>query len=144
MLGSCQPHLGPRVGAHIEVFAANRVVLVPEGIGTRPPRSFSGGRISAAGCYGSLATLDPTGLVLVRPTARATLSDLFRAWGQPLSPTRLVSFSAPRGGRVAVFVDGQPWRGDPAAVPLSRHSEIVIEVGPRVPPHASYVFPPGA
>jgi len=28
-------------------------------------------------------------------------------------------------------------------VPLARHSEIVLEVGPYVPPHRSYTFPPG-
>jgi len=28
-------------------------------------------------------------------------------------------------------------------VPLTRHAEIVLEVGPHVPPHSSYMFPPG-
>jgi hypothetical protein len=28
-------------------------------------------------------------------------------------------------------------------VPLTPHAEIVLEVGPHVPPHASYTFPPG-
>ena len=44
---------------------------------------------------------------------------------------------------MAVFVDGRPWRGAPGAVPLTRHAEIVLEVGPHVPPHSSYAFPPG-
>jgi hypothetical protein len=44
---------------------------------------------------------------------------------------------------VAVFVDGRRWRGAPAAVPLTPHAEIVLEVGPHVPPHSSYAFPPG-
>jgi hypothetical protein len=52
-------------------------------------------------------------------------------------------FSVPAGSRVAVFVGGRRWRGLPASVPLARHSEIVLEVGPYVPPHASYTFPPG-
>jgi hypothetical protein len=42
-----------------------------------------------------------------------------------------------------VFVDGERWPGAPAAVPLTRHAEIVLEVGPRVPPHSSYAFPAG-
>ena len=54
-----------------------------------------------------------------------------------------VGTSASPGDSVAVFVDGRPWRGPPAAVPLQRHSEIVLEVGPHVPPHAAYTFPPG-
>jgi hypothetical protein len=144
VVGTCDARLGPRGGVHVEVFAENRVVLVPAGIGTRPPLGFSSGRISGAGCYGALVTFEPTGVVLVRPGSSLVVADLFRAWGQPLSPDRLLSFSAPDGSRVTVFVDGRPWRGAPGTVPLRRHSEIVLEVGPYVPPHASYTFPPGS
>jgi hypothetical protein len=143
LVGPCRRSLGPRTGVHVELFAANRVVLVPAGIGARPPWAFSSGRISAARCYGDLITLEPTGLVLVRRGAKPTLSELFGAWGQPLSRSRLASFLAPAGTRVAVFVDGRRWRGLPGRVPLATHSEIVLEVGPYVPPHASYTFPPG-
>jgi hypothetical protein len=125
------------------VFGANRVVIVPAGIGTRPPRRFSEGRMSGAACFGSLVTLEPTGLVLARPGSRSSLADLFRAWGQPLSERRLAGFSAPSGHTVRVFVGGRPWPGPPGSVPLSRHGEIVLEVGPHVPPHRSYLFPPG-
>jgi hypothetical protein len=141
--GGCLPALGGRVGVHVEVFAANRVVLLPAGIGTRPPRTWLTGRITRADCYGALVTLDPTGLVLVRPGTRLTVAALFRSWGQPLSATQLTSFRAAAGTRVAVFVDGQPWRGAPGAVPLTPHAEIVLEVGPHVPPHSAYAFPPG-
>ena len=139
----CRSSLGPRFGVHVELFAANRVVIVPAGIGTLPPRAFSAGRISAARCYGSLVTLEPTGLVLVRPGSRQSLSDLFRSWGQPLSPQRLASFTAAAGSRVAGFVDGRRWGGRPGSVPLTRHREIVLEIGPHVPPHVSYTFPRG-
>ncbi len=128
---------------HIEVFAANRVVIVPAGIGTRPPVTLAAGRITGARCYGELVTLDPTGVVLVRTGTRMSLADLFRAWGQPLSPRQLTSFAALAGTRVAVFVDGRRWRGAPGSVPLTYHAEIVLEVGPHVPPHASFIFPPG-
>ena len=141
--GACQRSLGPRVGVHVEVFAANRVLLLPAGIGAQQPWAKLDGRIASAPCYGALVTLDPTGLVLVRPGARLTLADLFRSWGEPLSRTRLTSFSAPAGSQVAVFVDGRRWNGGPASVPLTRHAEIVLEVGPPVPPHSSYAFPPG-
>jgi len=126
------------------VFAANRVVLLPAGIGVRSPRTSVTGQITQANCYGALVTLDPTGLVLVRPGAGLTLAALFRSWGQPLSATRLASFRPAAGTRVAVFVDGRPWPGTPGAVPLTRHAEIVLEVGPHVPPHSSYAFLPGS
>jgi hypothetical protein len=141
--GSCGRSLGPRVGVHVEVFAANRVLLLPAGIGARQPWRELNGAIVSARCYGALVTLDPTGLVLVRRGARLTLGDLFRSWGEPLSRTRLTSFTAQNGTQVAVFVDGRPWRAAPTAVPLTRHAEIVLEVGPHVPPHSSYAFPPG-
>ena len=72
------------------------------------------------------------------------MAALFRSWGQPLSATRLASFQAAAGTHVTVFVDGRPWPGAPGAVPLTRHAEIVLEVGPHVPPHSSYAFPPGS
>jgi hypothetical protein len=142
-IGDCRARLGRRVGVHVELFAANRVVLVPAGIGTMAPRTIAAGRISRARCYGELVTLDPTGLVLVRSGTAPSLGDLFRSWGQPLSARRLGPFAAPAGTRVAVFVDGRRRRGSPASVPLSAHAEIVLEVGPAVPPHSSYAFPPG-
>jgi len=126
----------------VEVFGANRVVIVPAGIGVRPPIRLSAGRISSAGCFGSLVTLEPTGVVLVRPGSRLFLSDLFRSWGQPLSRCRVASFVP--GGPIVVFVDGRRWSGAPGSVPMSRHAEIVVEAGPFVPPHSSYAFPPGS
>lgn len=141
--GRCERSLGPRFGVHVELFAADRVVIVAAGIGTTPPRRFSEGRISAARCYGELVTLEPTGVLLVRPGPPLLLAELFRSWGQPLSSRRLASFPASGRSRVLVFVDGRRWPASPGQVPLLRHSEIVLEVGPYVPPHTSYTFPPG-
>jgi hypothetical protein len=131
------------MGVHVEVFAANRVVLVPAGVGVSQPFGYSGGRISQARCFGALVTIDPTGLVLVRRGSHLPLSALFRSWGEPLSPTRVASFPATGGRHVDVFVGGHRWHGDPRRVPLTAHAEIVLEVGPHVPPHASYQFPYG-
>jgi hypothetical protein len=143
VVGRCRSRLGARNAVHVELFASNRVVIVPAGIGTRPPRSRLSGRIIGARCYGDLATLEPTGLVLVRRGRRLALSDLFRAWGQPLSSVRLASFRARGHGRVLVFVNGRQWRGAPGGLRLAPHGVIVLEVGPYVPPHTAYRFPPG-
>jgi hypothetical protein len=144
VLGACRRRLGPRIAVHVELFAANQVVLVASGIGVRGPVSRDAGRIASARCYGALVTLDPTGVVYVRRGGHPTLAALFRSWGEPLSRTRLASFSAAAGRQVRVFVGGRPFSGPPGSVPLSPHAEIVLEVGPHVPPHASYTFPPGA
>jgi hypothetical protein len=143
VLGACRGRLGRRTGVHVELFAADRVVIVPAGIGTRAPIERLSGRIVAARCYGDLVTLEPTGLLLLRGGTPLRVSDLFRAWGQPLSATRLGPFSAPAGTRVRVFVDGRRWRGSPGSVPLRTHAVIVLQVGPYVPPHVAYRFPPG-
>jgi hypothetical protein len=42
-----------------------------------------------------------------------------------------------------VFVGGRPFAGDPRRVPLTRHAQIVVEVGGHVAPHPSYLFPKG-
>jgi len=141
--GACRPRLGRRHGVHVELFAADRVVIVARGIGVRAPLSFLGGRIVRARCYGDVVTLEPTGVVLVRAGSLLHLSDLFRAWGQPLSRRRLASFTTPAGTQVAVFVNGRRRRSAPQSVPLHAHDEIVLEVGPFVPPHRTYTFPPG-
>jgi hypothetical protein len=143
VIGRCASRLGPRFGVHVELFAADRVVIVASGIGTRGPLRFSAGRISAARCYGDLVTLEPTGVVLLRTGARLSLADLFRAWGQPLSSRQLAGFGAPGGEKVGVFVDGRRLHASPGGVALAVHAEIVLEVGPYVPPHHSYTFPPG-
>lgn len=148
-LGSCRPALGRRIASHLEIFAANRVVLIPAGLGVRGPTRTLAGRIIRARCYGDLVTLDATGVVLISRPARASasaypsLSTLFRAWGEPLSRRRLLSFRTGVGHEVHAFVDGRPWPGVPGAIRLTPHAEIVLEVGPHVPPHSSFTFPGG-
>ena len=68
-----------------------------------------------------------------------TLGDLFRVWGRRLSPSALLSFP----DRVSVFVAGRRRLGDPRVVRLTRHAQIVLEVGGYVAPHPSYLFPKG-
>jgi hypothetical protein len=131
--------LGAREGVHLELFGDDLVVLFPAGLGTRPPRTMFGGRIERARCYGPVVTIDPTGLVLLRPGTRATVGDVFALWGQPLTAGRAASFR----GEVRVYVNGRRVAGEAAAIPLRRHDNIVLEVGPYVAPHARYTFPAG-
>jgi hypothetical protein len=115
-----------RSAVHVEVFAHRRVAILPAGIGRGP------------GCTFPLSTAGPTGVVRMS-TARATLGDLFRVWGQRLGPRRLLSFD----GRVLVFVDGRRRLGDPRTIRLRPHAQVVLEIGGYVAPHPSYVFPKG-
>ena len=63
VIGACRARLGPRDGVHVELFAANRVVIVPAGIGVRGPLTTSAGRITRS------RTANPD-----RSTARIVLS----------------------------------------------------------------------
>jgi hypothetical protein len=116
---------GRTFAVHVELFANRRVVIVPRGIGVAPR------------CTYPLSTTEPTGVVHVR--GRRTLGDLFLVWGRRVGPHRLLSFT----GHVSVFVGGRPFAGDPRRVPLTRHAQIVVEVGGHVAPHPSYLFPKG-
>jgi hypothetical protein len=124
----------------VELFARDRVVLLPAGIGAAAPRRTLDGRVLSARCYGPLVTLEPTGVVLVRRGAHARLRDLFRAWRQPLSTRRLAGFRAPGRSQVRIYVGGRRRAADPRSVVLRAGAEIVLEAGPYVPPHRSYVF----
>jgi hypothetical protein len=134
---------GARFGVHIELFAAGRVLLVPAGVGMAPPRVRDGAYVRSARCSYPLRTREPTGVIEVARSARLSLGDLFDVWGQPMSRRRLAGWRAGHGRRVLAFVGGRPYAGDPRAIRLRRHAEIVLEVGPRIAPHMSYRFPPG-
>lgn len=114
------------------------MVLLATGIGTSPPRRVVDGRVVRAACFGDVVTLDPTGTVYFRPGATATVGDVFGAWGQPLNGGQIASF---RGSKVSVYVDGRRRPGPAGSVRLTQGTEIVLEVGPHVPPHKRFVFP---
>jgi hypothetical protein len=135
----CIPRGPARFGVHLEVFAERQVVIVAPGIGIAPPRTRTGAYVRGGRCAYPLVTREPTGVIEVAPGRERTLGDLFALWGQPLSRTRLVGFR----GRVEAYVGGRAWGGDPRAIPLRRHAQIVLEVRGHVPPHARYGFPPG-
>jgi len=120
---------GDRFAVHVELFARREVAIVPPRVG-----------IARSGCSYPLRTTTPTGVVDVARAGRWTLGDLFRVWGQRLSKSELLSFKGP----VSVFVDGRRVLGDPRSIVLTRHAEVVLEVGGYLMPHASYLFPKGA
>jgi hypothetical protein len=115
---------------HLELFANQKVVVVPAGIG-----------VSKAGGVYPIRTTAPGGVFEVASGRHLTLADLFRVWGQPLGPNRLVSFSSSRP--VRAYVDGKPVHGPLGAIPLTRHAEIVLELGAHVAPHSFFLFSGG-
>jgi hypothetical protein len=119
----------PSFRLHLEVFVNQKVVVVPAGIG-----------VSKLRCVYPIRTTAPGGVVHVAG-AHLTLADLFRVWGQPLGANRLVSFSSIQP--VRVYVAGRRVPGPVGVIPLTRHAEIVVELGPYVAPHPFFLFPGG-
>ena len=128
-----------RYGVHLELFDRRRVVSIPAGIGVAPPRVRSGAYVRGGRCSYPLRTVESTGVIEVAAGSVCRLGDFFAVWGQPLARGRVLSFRGP----LAAFVDGRAWRGDPRAIPLTRHAQIVIEVAGAVVPHSVYRFAGG-
>lgn len=110
---------------HLELFANGFAVVIPARVGVRSAR-----------CRAHEWTDTPTGVVRFDRAAR--LGDVFAVWGMPFGRRRLLSFH----GAVSLFRNGLRVRGDPAAMPLRDGDELVLETGPYVPPHRSFLFPP--
>lgn len=140
---ACSRRARARFGVHLELFAKRLVVLVPAGIGVAPPRQTRGPYVLGGRCSYPARTREPTGVVEIEQGKSLRLGQLFALWSQPLSRVRLAGFRTTGRGRILAFVGGRPWRGDPRAIPLRRHAEIVLEIGGYVPPHASYRFRKG-
>jgi hypothetical protein len=130
---------GGAYGIHLELYANERVLPVPAGVGIAPPQRRRGAYVRAGACVYAVRTYEPTGVVVVDGGRAPSLKTLFAVWGQPLTPRRLAGFH----GRVRAFVGGRSWPGAPGRIPLARHAEIVLQVGPPVLPHRTYLFPPG-
>ena len=124
---ACGP-AGRTFRVHLELFANRRVVIVPTGVG-----------VGRTGCVYPARTHTPTGVIEVATDSKLRLADVFRIWGRRLRPRSLASFSS--AAPVRAYVGGRRFVGRPADVPLTPNAQIVVELGPYVPPHPSFVFP---
>ena len=138
---TCSRATTVRFRVHLELFANRLVLLVPAGVGFAPPLHRDHAYVLGGRCSYPLRTREPTGVIEVTGSRATRLGDVFRVWGQPLSAHRLAGFRSARP--VLAFVNGRRVPGDPRAIPLRRHDEIVVEIGGYVPPHSSYLFPKG-
>jgi hypothetical protein len=68
------------------------------------------------------------------------LSTFFKIWREPLNSQQIGTIKVTSGEQVKTFLNGQPYAGDPANIPLVRHEQIVIEVGPPFVKPPSFTF----
>lgn len=123
---------------HLDLYVDGAKVPVPAGIGIDPAVGFA-----------PLHTHDASGVIHIEsPTARGyTLGELFAVWGVRFTPSCLGGYCAAGDRRLRVYVDGRPVHGDPTALTLASHQEIVVAFGTAAqlpsPIPSSFWFPPG-
>ena len=137
-------HLAFHAHAHLDVFLDGRPVVVPGGIGiaiTDPAvKQFSGplgtgfGGIEPPGCaqacISPLHTHDPDGILHTESPIEESnsLGQFFTEWGVVLSGGCVGEYCAP-DTTIEVYVDGEPYAGDPATIALVDQREIAIVIG---------------
>jgi hypothetical protein len=138
------PPLSPMEGTavhihqHLDLYVDGRPVPVPALIGIDPAVGFA-----------PLHTHDTSGVIHVEsPDVRSyTLGQFFAVWGVRFTPTDLGGYRAGGGRQLRVYVNGVPDRGDPTALVLAPHQEIVVAFATTAqlptPIPSTYQFPPG-
>jgi hypothetical protein len=107
---------------HLAIVDHGHALTVPEDVG----------RPLLGQCLYWLHTHTPDGIIHVEsPTFRTyTLGNFFDIWGEPLSRTDVAGAKPKKGEHVAVWVDGQPYAGDPRKIELTQHLDVTIDIGP--------------
>lgn len=122
--------------AHLDVFVEGKLQPVPAGIGVGANR------------LSELHTHDATGELHIEAPAKRDyqLGALFTEWNVRLDSAHLGGLTVGDGEALQAYVDGKPFAGDPATIPLAPHRQIVLAYGdpallPKPPP--TYTFPQG-
>ncbi len=106
---------------HLTVLDHGKPITIPPDVG----------RPQLALCFYWIHTHTPDGIIHIEsPAFRSfTLGNFFDIWGQPLTPTRVAAIVLKKG-QLRAYVDGQPYTGDPRAIGMTLHADIVLEAGP--------------
>jgi hypothetical protein len=119
---------------HLDIFVNGKHEPVPTNIGIYDGQFLT-----------ELHTHDPTGIIHVEsPTKRRfDLGQFFGVWGVRLNSDCVGGYCR-QVTPWRVYVNGQLYSGDPAALELKEHQEIAFVIGtpPRKIP-STYNFPPG-
>jgi hypothetical protein len=106
--------------SHLDIVVNGSTVPVPADIGFGPI-------VRAA-----LHTHDQTGVVHLESNqadATFTLGEFFDVWGLRLTPTCIGGYCASGDKSLRLFVDGEPYEGDPRSLRLTDQEEIVVTYG---------------
>lgn len=124
---------------HLDLYVEGRRVAVPAGIGI--------GEQGLGVFFSPIHTHDKSGVIHVESQVVKTFSlgQFFAVWGVRFNPRCLGAYCGAGARRLRVYADGKSVPGDPRALALREHQEIVVAFGtaaqvPRPLPSA-YRFP---
>jgi hypothetical protein len=122
------------IHTHLAVYVNGQLRPIPGGIGIVTPVAQPTDTVpfyGATDCYYWLHVHTQDGVIHIEsPTVTSyTLGQFFTLWGQPLTASEV----GPASGVVQVFVDGRPYRGNPADIALASHEDVQIDVGTPAP-----------
>ncbi|HEY0798652.1 MAG TPA: hypothetical protein VGD50_05850 [Candidatus Baltobacteraceae bacterium] len=120
---SCDANEGAlfHIHQHLALYVSGATQTVPGQIGIPP----------YGNCIYWLHTHQPDGIIHIEaPVYRSfSLGNFFDIWGQALGPTTLGMIHT-KPGQMRVYLNGHRFAGNPRAIQLSLHADIVIEVKP--------------
>ena len=125
--------------AHLDVFVDGEPVTVPAGIGiditdpgvrTFPDPAYGGIEECDDPCISPIHTHDETGVIHTESAVDdlTTLGQFFTEWDVRLDGNCVGEFCAPNA-EIDVYLDGERYDGDPAAIELEDQLEIAIVIG---------------
>ena len=133
--------LAEHIHPHLAVSVNGKALTVPAEIGINTAAHPT--------TYAQIHTHDTSGIIHVEsPTPQPFyLGQVFEEWGVPLSGNQVGSYvDGQHGVRIAVFVDGAPYKQNPMFLQLANKQQISIAVttdgsAPRAA--ATFVYPAG-
>ncbi|MBO0743821.1 MAG: hypothetical protein J2P43_02285 [Candidatus Dormibacteraeota bacterium] len=123
-----------KIHANLQIFYQETPVAVPANVGVK------------SNCSYWLHTSDDSGVIAVTlPESQKhhtyTLATFFAIWGQPINKHQVTTLKTSDSVQMKVWVDGSPYHGNPADIPLTSHRSIVIQFGPPfLDPPPSYTW----
>jgi len=142
-------YLTTHIHAHVDLFVDGTRVKVPAGIGIDIAASGVRDEVTPDGsahsyfvntcqapCLSPLHTHDPSGTIHEESRtanhAPYSLGQFFAEWGLRLDASCVGEYCRP-DAVIHIYIDGNAYTGDPAAIPLPSHREIAIVIGQPPP-----------
>ena len=124
---------GVHVHAHLTLFDRDHQLFLYAGIG----------RSQQGQCWYWVHTHDASGVIHIEgpdTSFKPTLGNFFDVWHQPLSRSQFLDYTLGPGQAMRVYVNQQPYSGNPRNIRLQKHETITIEIGPPFEAPRTYNF----